>query len=115
MRFGVWFGAWGLALSSAQAYQSLEDTTRLTMGEVNMRIDLYSIKRGPPASLADVYGDKEVPRDSWGNAFVYVTPGPDGSDYDLISYGSDGSPGSSAPAWCGPGGSSEDIRWSAVK
>jgi general secretion pathway protein G len=37
-----------------------------------------------------VFGDEPAPKDAWGNDFVYVSPGPDGKDYDLISYGRDG-------------------------
>jgi general secretion pathway protein G len=34
----------------------------------------------------------KVPKDPWGNDFVYLSPGTHG-DYDIISYGSDGEPG----------------------
>ncbi len=33
-----------------------------------------------------------VPKDPWGNDYVYVSPGEHG-DYDLSSYGADGQPG----------------------
>ena len=33
-----------------------------------------------------------VPKDPWGNAYVYVSPGSNG-DYDISSYGADGAPG----------------------
>ena len=33
-----------------------------------------------------------VPKDPWGNQFVYLSPGVHG-DYDIISYGADGVPG----------------------
>ena len=33
-----------------------------------------------------------VPKDPWGNDFVYLSPGVQG-EYDLISYGADGVPG----------------------
>lgn len=35
---------------------------------------------------------KRVPRDPWGNPFIYKSPGVHG-DYDLSSFGSDGRPG----------------------
>lgn len=35
---------------------------------------------------------KEIPKDPWGNPYVYVQPGSHG-DFDIISYGADGSPG----------------------
>ncbi|UCF90952.1 MAG: type II secretion system major pseudopilin GspG [Desulfobacterales bacterium] len=34
----------------------------------------------------------KVPRDPWGNDFVYLSPGLNG-DFDIISYGADGVPG----------------------
>jgi general secretion pathway protein G len=33
-----------------------------------------------------------IPKDPWGNPFVYVFPGQHG-DYDISSYGADGVPG----------------------
>ena len=33
-----------------------------------------------------------VPKDPWGNAYVYTSPGEHG-DFDLLSYGADGQPG----------------------
>jgi general secretion pathway protein G len=38
------------------------------------------------------YLSKALPRDPWGNAYVFVMPGAHG-DYDLLSYGKDGRPG----------------------
>jgi general secretion pathway protein G len=35
---------------------------------------------------------KSVPKDAWGNDFLYVSPGEHG-DYDLFSYGTDGAKG----------------------
>lgn len=43
------------------------------------------------------YLKKGVPRDPWGNAYVYKIPGEHG-DYDLLSYGKDGQPGGSGEA-----------------
>ena len=31
-----------------------------------------------------------VPKDPWGNPYYYVSPTPDGKDYEIVSYGSDG-------------------------
>ncbi len=38
---------------------------------------------------------KSVPLDSWGNPYVYRSPGAQGDDYDIVSYGKDGQPGGS--------------------
>ena len=35
---------------------------------------------------------RKVPKDPWGNEYVYICPGVNG-DFDLISYGKDGAPG----------------------
>ena len=34
----------------------------------------------------------QVPKDPWGNEYVYLSPGLHG-DFDLVSYGTDGQPG----------------------
>ena len=36
---------------------------------------------------------RKVPVDPWGNAFLYLSPGREGRDFDLVSYGADGQPG----------------------
>ena len=36
---------------------------------------------------------KSVPVDPWNNIYLYVSPGTDGRDYDIVSYGRDGKPG----------------------
>lgn len=38
---------------------------------------------------------KEVPKDPWGNPFYYTSPGTDGGEYNINSYGADGEPGGS--------------------
>ena len=43
------------------------------------------------------YLDKgKVPKDPWGNDYVYISPGMHG-DFDIISYGADGEPGGEGP------------------
>ncbi len=36
---------------------------------------------------------KSMPKDSWGNDFQYVSPGPNGKPFDLYSLGADGQEG----------------------
>jgi general secretion pathway protein G len=36
-----------------------------------------------------------VPDDPWGNPYLYTAPGSNGHDYEIVSYGEDGSPGGS--------------------
>ena len=39
-----------------------------------------------------------LPKDPWGNDYVYIQPGTGSSEYDIISYGSDGKKGGSGSA-----------------
>ena len=39
------------------------------------------------------YIKPNVPKDPWGNDYVYVCPGENGREYELSSYGADGQPG----------------------
>ena len=41
------------------------------------------------------YLKKEIPGDSWGNAFIYRSPGRNGG-YEIVSYGADGKEGGEA-------------------
>ena len=34
-----------------------------------------------------------IPKDPWDNAYHYFSPGNEGRDYELVSYGADGEPG----------------------
>lgn len=39
------------------------------------------------------YTSKDIPPDPWGNEYSYESPGPDGQDFYIVSYGADGAPG----------------------
>ena len=39
------------------------------------------------------YLPKDIPSDPWGNPYVYQSPGANGQDFTIVSYGSDGAPG----------------------
>ena len=39
------------------------------------------------------YMQNEIPLDPWGSAYQYRTPGPNGKDFELLSYGKDRAPG----------------------
>lgn len=44
------------------------------------------------------YLNKALPKDPWGHAYVYRSPGTAGQDFDLISLGKDGKPGGDGDA-----------------
>ena len=54
------------------------------------------------------YLKKDIPRDPWGNDYVYMSPGEDGREYDLISYGADKSSG-------GDGNNSDIVSWKGLE
>jgi len=48
----------------------------------------------PPAFRTEGYLEsRNLPADPWGNPYVYLVPGTDGSPYEIITYGADGEPG----------------------
>ena len=55
-------------------------------------VDKPEIGRIPEKFQAGGYL-KRVPNDPWGTPFVYLSPGVQSRDFDLISYGADGQPG----------------------
>lgn len=98
-------GVWGV-FGDSQV-----DTTRLTMMRVNERLEIYMLRKKHAPSMTDglgsVFGNEAVPKDSWNHDFQYVSPGPNGEPYDLISLGADGQEGGT--------GNDEDLRWSEIK
>ncbi|MCO4747864.1 MAG: type II secretion system protein GspG [Proteobacteria bacterium] len=102
-------GALGFALSRAAAGAKVS-TTELTLRQIESEVMLYTVrKKSAPTGgdgLKTIYGADDVPKDGWGNEFIYVTPGPDGAAYDVISYGADGVEGGS--------GNDEDLKISGL-
>ena len=39
------------------------------------------------------YLEGSVPKDPWGNQYYYTSPGSEGRDFEIMSYGNDGEPG----------------------
>lgn len=54
------------------------------------------------------YLKKDIPKDPWGNDYVYRSPGDDGREYDLISYGADKSEG-------GDENNSDIVSWKSLE
>jgi len=50
------------------------------------------------------YINRAVGKDPWGNDYIYQVPGPEGHDYSIISYGSDGMEG-------GEGDAADLVSW----
>ena len=95
-----------LAFGVMQVFgDSQVQTTLLTMGKVDERVQIYMLrKKKPPTGgegLGVVYTDGNLPTDAWGNEIKYAAPGGNGRPFDLISMGPDGVEG---------GG--DDVVWS---
>lgn len=50
------------------------------------------------AKWSGPYLAKSLPPDPWGRAYVYRNPGPDGHDFEMLSYGKDGQRGGTGEA-----------------
>lgn len=72
-------------------------------------LDLYRLERHRYPTTAEgvegvsAYLKKNVPKDPWGNPYVYTSPGLHG-EYDLISYGADNAEG-------GEGNNQDIVSW----
>ena len=53
------------------------------------------------------YLPKKIPKDPWDHPYEYKCPGEDGRDYDIISYGADGTSG-------GEGENQDICNWKAL-
>ncbi|MFO7973016.1 MAG: type II secretion system major pseudopilin GspG [Candidatus Hydrogenedentota bacterium] len=45
-----------------------------------------------------------IPKDPWGNSYVYTSPGAEGHEYEIVSYGADGQKG-------GTGYNADIVSW----
>jgi len=83
------------------------DTFRLDVGRYPTTEEGLKVLREKPAGVEGAwegpYLPKEIPTDPWNRPYVYRSPGEHG-DYDLISYGADGSEG-------GEGENQDVVSW----
>ncbi|WP_347274204.1 type II secretion system major pseudopilin GspG [Candidatus Kuenenia sp.] len=78
------------------------DTTRYPTQEQGMEA-LVVAPHGVENWKGPYLKKKFIPKDPWGNEYVYVYPGENG-DYDIISYGADGAEG-------GDGENADVVSW----
>ena len=99
----------------AQVGKSQVKAARAQIEEIGKAIDQYRIDVGHPPTTeqglaalnaqppgeqnwAGPYLQKNVPLDPWGSPYVYAAPGTHNNDFDLMSYGKDGSQGGTGEA-----------------
>ncbi|MBT6276361.1 MAG: type II secretion system major pseudopilin GspG [Chromatiales bacterium] len=110
------------AFAGPQVFKALDkaqtDAAKAQISSLSTAISQYRLEVGkfPPdlnALVEQPAGDakwdgpylnkKSVPKDPWDNDYVYKHPG-DNGDFDLLSYGADGSPG-------GDGDNADVVSW----
>jgi len=86
------------ARAQLDAFEKALDQYRLDTGHypnTEQGLNALVVRPENEPKWAGQYLRKAVPPDPWGNAYVYRTPGEQGVEYDLLSYGKDGRPGGS--------------------
>ncbi|MCK6518792.1 MAG: type secretion system major pseudopilin GspG [Pseudomonadota bacterium] len=84
----------GFAVADNFAKANVE-TTKLTMQQIDKNLGMYAAaKKGKfpttsegLAAAAKYFPDGAVPKDSWGNEFIYTA---NGRGYEIVSLGADG-------------------------
>jgi general secretion pathway protein G len=98
------------ARSQMEMLATALDAYRLDTGRYPSTADGLDALMSPPAANAPStwrgpYLRRAVPRDPWGNPYVYVFPGvANPAGFDLMSYGADGRPG-------GQGDDADILAW----
>lgn len=90
-------------------FETALDTYRLDMGKyptTDMGLEALRTKPEDADKWDGPYLPKEIPLDPWGNPYEYRSPGEHG-DYDIISYGLDGSLG-------GEGEDADIVNWRGI-
>ena len=89
-----------------RADEAKVEATKVQMSNIGQALKLYRLQHSkyPPsgAGLSELVNPSKggkrymdaLPKDAWGNDFVYLAPGVHG-DFDLLSYGADGQAGGS--------------------
>ena len=94
------------AKAQIELFGSALDSFRLDNGRYPTTEEGLAALRTKPEGLPNWTGPylpKAIPKDPWGHDYIYRSPGEHG-DYDLSSYGRDGSPG-------GEGEDADIVSW----
>jgi general secretion pathway protein G len=87
------------AKSDISTMASLIEAYRLDTGQYPSTDQGLEALHTPPTGVNNYKGPYmgEIPLDPWGNQYQYVSPGPNGEDFLITSYGADGQPGGDGP------------------
>jgi general secretion pathway protein G len=81
-----------IAQAQIQSFCSAIDIFRLDMGRYPKSLDEL-VKKIDDPKWDGPYLPKEIPLDPWGHSYEYKSPGEENRDYEIISYGADGTSG----------------------
>ena len=70
---------------------------RLDTGKLPSSLDDLNSNKNGDKKWDGPYLKQSVPKDPWGNAYIYICPGTHG-EFDLLSYGGDGQSGGNGEA-----------------
>lgn len=86
----------GVAKAQIQSFEKAIDQYRLDTGHFpTTEQGLKALMTAPTGEnrWGGPYLKKDVPLDPWGHAYEYRQPGANGREYDIVSYGRDGTAG----------------------
>ena len=98
------------AKSQISLFETAIDTYRLDVGRfptTQQGLDALREKPDDADNWDGPYLSKELPKDPWGEPYVYRYPS-DHSDYEIISYGADKQPG-------GEGDDADIMNWKSLE
>ena len=98
------------ALTQIGLFEQALDIFRLDVGRYPSTEEGLKALREKPSEAENwggPYLKKEIPLDPWKHDYVYACPGEEGREYDIISYGQDGSSG-------GEGNNTDIVSWKDV-
>lgn len=84
------------AKAQIEAFSRALESYRIDTGRFpDSALGLQALVTRPPETQKwnGPYLQKEVPLDPWGNPYSYKRPGANNRDFEILSYGRDGSPG----------------------
>jgi general secretion pathway protein G len=84
------------AASQMKSIESALDRYRLDTGHfptTEAGLNALTTNTGNVSGWEGPYMSSAVPNDPWGRPYIYRSPGENGKDYDLMTYGADGKPG----------------------
>ena len=78
-----------------QAFESAITNFQIDTGKLPKSLDELMRSNGDKKWDGPYLNKKEIPKDPWGNDYIYSISSSSGNGYSVTSYGSDGAPGGS--------------------